>query len=124
MEEDHHHLKEGPDGLHETCDILLSLDDGSTLPVHSQVLARCSPVFHGMLKEGTLSSACPAKKITLPFSGCSRQEATNFLGAIYSLRPLKEVDMACGLAIARFGDKYGVKVCWLISPRAHCGVRM
>ena len=42
MEDELCYLKEGPEGLRETCDVVLSLDDGSQLPVHSQVIARCS----------------------------------------------------------------------------------
>ena len=110
MEENYGYLMEGSEGLFESCDILLILDDGSDLPVHSQVLARCSPLFHGMLNEGTLSSASAAKKIILPFSGCSREEATDFLSVIYSLRPHKYIDVTSALSIARLGDNYGVKV--------------
>lgn len=110
MEQKYSHLKEGPEGLVESCNILLTLDDGSALPVHSQVLARCSPLFHGMVNDGTLSSASAEKKTIIPFSGCSREEATSFLSAIYSIRPHEHIDEASALSIARLGDKYGVKV--------------
>ena len=51
------YLAEGPEGLVNSCDILLKLDDGTRLPAHSPVLARFSPVFAGMLDEGPLSGA-------------------------------------------------------------------
>lgn len=40
---------EGHSGLLNSCDILLKLDDGSEIPAHSQILARCSGVFADML---------------------------------------------------------------------------
>ena len=112
MEEEYCYLKEGPEGLCESCDILLSLDDGSELPVHSPVLARCSPVFHGMLAEGTLvkSKVTAESRVIVPFSECSREEATSFLSVIYSLRPHEHLDKTSALSVARLGDKYGVKV--------------
>ena len=121
MEDKYYHLQEGPEGLHESCDLLLSLDDGSEVPVHSQVLARCSPVFHGMLKEQLLSKSSAAKKTTVPFGDCSLEVATSFLLAIYSLRPHQQLNKETALTIARLGDKYGVKVCTLASPRTNCG---
>ena len=55
MESNQPHLAEGPKDVLESCDVLLKLDDGTELPAHSQVLARCMPVFCGMLAEGPLS---------------------------------------------------------------------
>ncbi len=99
--------------LLNSCDILLSLDDqnGSHLPVHSQVLARCSPVLREMMKKGLLTSATPSQKIIVPFGDCTREEAISFLSIVYSLRPHEYVDETSALSVARLGDKYGVKVC-------------
>ena len=110
MAEDHRYLQGGPEDLVDSCDVMLSLDDGTQLPVHSQVLARCSPLFHGMVKEGILSSASASTTISLPFSECSRQEATNFLSAVYTLRSPDDIDKASAFSIAHLGDKYGVYV--------------
>ena len=110
MEDFPSYLAAGPQGLLESCDLLLTLDDGSELPVHSQVMARCSLVFQGMVNEGVLLNASAATKITLPFSECSRKEATDFLCVIYSMRSHVHIDEASALPIARLGNKYGVQV--------------
>ena len=49
------YLSEGPEGLVKSCDIVLKLNGGASLPAHSHVLARFSPVFADMLDEGPLS---------------------------------------------------------------------
>ena len=98
--------------LLDSCDILLRLDgqEGNLLPVHSLVLARCSPVFRGMVKEGILTSKSTSEKVLVPFSDCTREEAISFLSIVYSVRNYKHVDQAIALSVARLGDKYGVKV--------------
>ena len=98
--------------LLKSCDVLLSLDDnnGGYLPAHSQVLARCSPVFRGMVNEGILASASTSERVIVPFSDCTREEAISFLSIVYSLRPHEHVVEASALSVARLGDKYGVKV--------------
>ncbi len=110
MPGDHPYLKEGPKCLLISCDVLLGLDDGTKLPVHSHVLARCSSPFANMLDDGPLSSASPANKITVPFEDCSREEADSFLSAVYSLTPQEHIEEASALSIARLGHKYGLKV--------------
>ena len=90
--------------------ILLILDDGSKLPVHSSVLARCSPLFMEMANEGTLSKAPAGSMVTVPFTDCSQEEATSFLSVLYSLKPHKHINETTGLSIAQIGDKCGVKV--------------
>lgn len=110
MEEEYCYLKEGPEGLRQNCDILLSLDDGSKVPVHSSVLARCSPLFNGMVNEGTLSRATAGSTVTVPFTDCSQEEATSFLSVMYSLRPQKHINATSGLSIAQIADNCGVKV--------------
>ena len=98
--------------LLKTCDILLVLDDqsGSRLPAHSQVLARCSPVFRGMANEGVLTSTSTSKKVFVPFGDCTREEAISFLSVVYAVRPHEHIYEASALAVARLADKYGVKV--------------
>ena len=110
MEQEHCYLKEGPEGLRQNCDMLLRLDDGSELPVHSSVLARCSPLFNGMANEGTLSRATAGSMVDVPFTDCSQEEAASFLSVLYSLKPYKHINETNGLSIARLGDKCGVKV--------------
>ena len=118
MEQDHCYLGERPEDFIKSCDILLSLDDGTELPVHSPVLARCSPVFRGMVAEGTLATAGKGKPVTVPFSECSREEATKFLSVLYYLKPHEHINKASALSIARLGDKYGVKVYARCSTRS------
>ena len=96
MEEEYIYLREGPEGLCQSCDILLILDDGSKLPVHSSVLARCSPLFNEMANEGTLSKAPAGSMVTVPFTDCSQEEATSFLSVLYSLKPHKHINETTG----------------------------
>ena len=107
---DQPYLVEGPHDLLDSCDVLLKLDDGSELPVHSQVLARCMSVFSGMVAEGPLSKASAKEVVSVPFSDCSLEEATQFLSAIYSVDPWKHITKASALSISRLSHKYGVEV--------------
>ena len=104
------YLAEGPEGLANSCDILLILDDGTQLPAHSQVLARYSKVFSDMLGGGPLFSASPSSKIDLPLSGCSGNVVIKFLSAIYSARPYKHINEEVALPVAELAHKYGMKV--------------
>ena len=110
MDQYYTYLDEGSEYLLDTCDIVLSLDDGTKMPVHSQVLARCSPVFHGMLAGGTLTNSTARNTVAVPFGDCSRQEAAKFLSAIYSMNARKHIDEAYVYFIARLADRYGVMV--------------
>ena len=58
----------------KSCDIVLKLDGGASLPAHSHLLARFSPVFAGMLDEGPLSGASGKSRVDVPLSGCSQDE--------------------------------------------------
>ena len=107
---DQPYLAEGPQGLLRTCDVVLKLDDGTEMPVHSQLLARCPPVFLGMLDGGPLSEASASKVVSVPFSECSVKEAQNFLSAINSFRPFEHIDIDSAFSIARLSHKYGVEV--------------
>ncbi len=91
------------------CDILLKLDDGSMLPAHSQVLASL-PVFAGMLEEGLLSSDSATNDVSVPFSGCSVEEACQFLSAVYSCDAQEHINNGSALSIARLSNKYGEEV--------------
>ena len=104
------YLAQGPQDLLNSCDILLKLDDGTELPAHSQVLARCMPVFSGMVDGGPLSNASAENIVSVPFSECSLEEASRFLSAIYFFRAYEHIDDVCALSVARLSHKYGVKV--------------
>ncbi len=76
MEGTQPYLAEGSVDLLESCGVLLKLDDGSELPVHSQVLARCMPVFAGMIAPGgPLSKASGENVMSVPFNNFSVSEA-------------------------------------------------
>ena len=110
------YLVTGPKDLQESCDVLLKLDGGFELPVHSQVLARCMPVFSGMLVAGgPLSKASVENIISMPFSDCSLEEADRFLAAVYSYKASKYIDDGSALSIAKLSHKYAMEVCPLYS---------
>ena len=104
------YLSKGPPGLPNSCDILLKLDDGDELRAHSQILARCMPVFAGMMDGGPLSGASARNVVTVPFGECSLEEASRFLSAIYSCSPSEHIDDTSALTIARLSHKYGAEV--------------
>ena len=104
------YLAAGPVDLQESCDVLLKLDDGTELPVHSHVLARCMSVFSGMVAGGPLSKASAENVVSVPFSECSAEQATRFLSAIYSFKASEYIDNESALSIARLSHKYGVEV--------------
>jgi len=111
MEADHAYLAEGPDNFLDICDMVLTLEDKSELPAHSQVLARCSHVFSAMLiKEGPVYNASAANKVRVPLSDCSKEIAVIFLSAIYSGKPSRHIDIETAMSVARQGHKYGLKV--------------
>ena len=110
MEGGQPYLAGGPKDLLDSCDILLKLDDGSELPAHSQVLARCMSVFSGMVAEGPLSEASAKNVVSVPFSECSLMEATRFLSAMYSFQAIECIDEGSALSIARLSHKYGGEV--------------
>ena len=93
-----------------SCDMLLKLDDGTEMPAHSQVLARCTSVFSGMVDEGPLFIASPKKPVSVPFGECSPEEAGHFLSAVYSVRASELIDEKSALSIAKLSHKYGAEV--------------
>lgn len=103
------YLAEGPEGLVNSCDRLLKLDDGTRLPAHSPVLARFSPVFAGMLDEGPLSGGSAKSKVDVPLSGCSLDEAM-----LYSADPNKHL-IASPFATVKVAHKYGMQVIYCVS---------
>lgn len=107
---DQPYLAEGPQDLLDSCDVLLKLDDGSELPVHSPVLARCMSVFSGMVAGGPLSNASATDTVSVPFSECSLEEATQLLSALYSVDPSEHITKTSALSISRLSHKYGVEV--------------
>lgn len=104
------YLASGPHDLLNSCDVLLKLEDGTELPAHSQVLARCMPVFSGMVDGGPLLQASPSNVVSVPFGDCSSEEAGRFLSAVYSFRAHEHIDEHSALSIARLSHKYGVEV--------------
>ena len=110
METNQRYLASGPQDLRNSCDILLKLDDGTELPAHSQVLARCMPIFSGMLDGGPLSNASATNVVSVPFGECSLEEAAQSLSAIYSFTLYEHISVKAALSIARLSHKYGVEV--------------
>ena len=109
MQSEFAYLSEGPEGLVKSCDIVLKLDGGASLPAHSHVLARFLPVFAGMLEEGPLSGASGRSSVDVPLSGFSQDEATKFLSMLYSVTPNKHL-IASPFAMVKMAHKYGMQV--------------
>lgn len=78
------HLAEALEGLSDSCDMLLKLDDGSALQAHSPVLARCSPVLLWHVHEGPLASAPAQNKAAVPLMECETNVAIKLLTVVLS----------------------------------------
>jgi len=111
MEENQVYFAEVSERLINSCDIVLTLDDGSALPAHSQIIARYSQVFADMLDGGPLAGASGLAKVDLPLSDCCKEDALTFLSIIYSPNPRGRIEDSSALSIARIAHKYGMKVC-------------
>ncbi|CAL5225856.1 g8639 [Coccomyxa viridis] len=107
MGSSHPYFAKGQRNPLESCDILLKLDDGTELPAHIQVLARCMPIFDDMLAGGPLAKASMTNVVRVPFSDCSLEEARHFLAAIYSIEASEYIDERSALSRARLSHKYG-----------------
>ena len=75
----HLYFADVPQGLANSCDTLLLLDDGTKLPVHAAVLARSSEVFAGMLDGGPLAAASQNNMVVVPISECTEDVANRLL---------------------------------------------
>ncbi len=92
------------------CDVLLRLDDGSELPVHSQHLAQASGVCKAMLDDGVLSGTLTSEKVILPLTDCSRATAISLLSALYSRWPIQHVTKESWEAIGSVAHKLDMNV--------------
>ncbi len=110
MGSSHPYFAKGQRNPLESCDILLKLDDGTELPAHIQVLARCMPIFDDMLAGGPLAKASVTNVVRVPFSDCSLEEARHFLAAIYSIEASEYIDERSALSSARLSHKDGGEV--------------
>jgi len=117
MTADPAYLADGSDNFLAVCDVVLTLEDNSELPAHSQVLARCSHVFSAMLgKDGPLHTASAANKVRVPLSDCTKEIAIIFLSAVYSGKLSRHIDTETAMCVARQGHKYGMKVVLYLRP--------
>ena len=117
-----HTYLSGPKSLHQSCDIVLKLDDGTMLPAHSQVLARHSDFFSDMLAiddGGPLSGASASKKITLPLKECTKEVTIKLFSVLYSMKACNYLVDATGFVVARLGHKYGMQVCLQTCKQSH-----
>lgn len=117
MVEEGDYLGGTPESFAKSCDVLLKLDDGSELPVHSQVLARLSTVCADMLDDGPLSYATASKQATLPLTDCSRDLVINLLTVVYSVQPIEHINIDSCTALAGLAHKLNMKVTCTSSRR-------
>ena len=113
---EHAYLALRPDSPPQACDVLLKLDDGTELPVHTRVLARHSIFFRDMLdlgEAGPLSGASATCKIEVPLTDCPREVASGCLSIIYSLPSMSQASLLSKvllLSIARLAHKSNMEV--------------
>ena len=110
MDAKYEYLEGRPEGCLKSCDVLVKLDDGSELPVHSRLLALYSNVVADMCDDGPLSTATAKKKAKLPLTDCTRAAAIMFLKVVYSKETITHINQATGLAVASIAHKLDMKV--------------
>ncbi len=93
-----------PAGLARSADVLLVLDSGEELPVHSAFLTAHSNLFCDMLSVARKS----AEKAKLPVTDCSKDSAVALLNYIYDtgFGDREQVDKA--QEIVHLADKLGM----------------
>lgn len=99
-----------PQGLANSCDTLLLLDDGTKLPAHAAILARSSGVFTCMLDEGPLAAASRKNMVVVPIYECTEDVVKRLLSIIYTSDLQKDTTESSALSVASLGHKLDMKV--------------
>ena len=108
--EQHSYFADAPQGLANSCDTLLLLDDGTKLPAHAAILARSSGVFSSMLDEGPLAAALRKNMVVVPISECTEDVVKRLLSIIYTSDYQKDTTESSALSLASLGHKLDMKV--------------
>ena len=106
----HSHFADVPQGLANSCDTILLLDDGTKLPAHAAILARVSGVFSSMLDEGPLAAASRKNMVVVPIYECTEDVLKRLLSIIYTSRYQKDTNESSALSLASLGHKLDMKV--------------
>ncbi len=110
MDAKYDYLDGKPEIFEKCCDVLLKLDDGSKLPVHSPILAQYSTVVADMLDDGPLSTTSAKQRAELPLTDCTRDTANRFLTVLYSHEAVKHITKDTSMDIASLAHKLNMKV--------------
>lgn len=107
------YLEGKPESFKSTADVILVLDCGEELPVHSSILSAHSEPLSDMLlstrpikraRTDSLSSV-----IKVPFPNCSSTDADVFLRHMYSLDTAKTLSMENAKCVVPLAHKFAVK---------------
>ncbi len=114
-QQDFPYFADKPIAFEDTTDIDIVLDSGECLPVHSFVLTVHSSVLLDTiltdandLKGGERSQPVQSKKI-LPFPDITRQEACDFLCAMYNYDRQDYMSAAALPSILKIAHKFGMQ---------------
>lgn len=110
MEEQHTYFTDVPQGLANSCDTLLLLDDGTKLPAHAAILARLSGVFSGMLDGGPLAAASHNNMVVVPIGECTGNVADRLLSIVYTGQYKQHITESSAWELASLGHKLNMKV--------------
>ncbi len=99
----HAHFFAKPFDFRNSCDVLLVLDSGSEVPVHSGFLAAHSSVLCGIL---TLDREAALRR--LPFPGCSDEAARAFLEYLYAEDRSTVLTVEKAELVSLLAHKYGL----------------
>ncbi len=105
MPEDFPYFRKAPAGVVKLADVLLTLDSGEELPVHSAFLFAHSQTFFDILS--TSSAEAPQR---LPLPNCNKHEALVFLSYLYAANPagVLSCDIEHAKIVAAFAHKFAM----------------
>ena len=99
-----------PQSLANSYDTLLLLDDGTRLPAHAAILARCSVLFSDMLDGGPLGVASRNNIVVVPINECTEEVARGFLSSVYAVDIRRHITESSALSLASLGHELDFQV--------------
>jgi len=106
------YLEGKPESFKNSTDIILVLDSGDELPVHSAIIsAHSEPLCEILtLKQGKKGKGNDGKSMNrVPFPDCSPSAAVSFLQYLYTLNPAEVLTINSAQAVVRLADKFDLE---------------
>lgn len=106
------YLEGKPESFKNSTDIILVLDSGDELPVHSAIIsAHSEPLCEILtLKQGKKAKVADGKSINrVPFPDCSQSAAVSFLQYLYTLNPAEVLTIKSAQSVVHLAHKFDLE---------------